>query len=125
MILALAAALSLAADAPRPSIECSAHLTDAAARRTCLQDLLTTAEAALAAAHAAAREEAEDIDLELPGHARAAQRLDAAQTAWSAYAAAECERRAALLMIGEAGEEARLDCRISLARARAAELRDH
>jgi uncharacterized protein YecT (DUF1311 family) len=110
---------------PRPAVECSEHLTDWPARRSCLRGLLDEAETALDAAVDAARAEAEESDLDTAGHFHAVARLEAAQSAWLAYRDAECDRRTALMFIGEdSREEIGLDCRISLTRARTTELRE-
>jgi uncharacterized protein YecT (DUF1311 family) len=110
---------------PRPAVECAEHLTDWRARRGCLVGLLERAEDELAAAVDAAREEASGSDLDSGGLFHAEAALDAAQAAWTAYRDAECERRGALMFISaESREEIGLDCRISLTRARATELRE-
>ncbi|MEE2566146.1 lysozyme inhibitor LprI family protein [Hyphobacterium marinum] len=133
-MLILAAALSVASaqealpdlHAPRrPAVECAEHVRDDDARRDCLEDLLDNAEGGLAAAIAAAHDEAAEIDADFPGFANATDRLNAAHAAWFAYRDAECARRASLLLMGEDGEELALDCRIALTRARAAELLDN
>ena len=108
----------------RPMIECSEHLNDGRALNRCLEGLLDTAEDQLDEALDAARDEAAEIDLDLPGLANATAHLDRAHTAWIAYRDAECQRRASLLMIGDDGEANALDCRISLTRDRTAELRE-
>lgn len=108
---------------PRPAVECAEHLTDWPARRSCLRDLLDAAEEALAAAVEAAQAEAVESDLDSGGHFDAAGHLDRAQTAWTAYRDAECDRRTSLMFIGaDSREELGLDCRITLTRARTAEL---
>lgn len=110
---------------PRPAVECAEHLTDWPARRSCLRDLLETAEAGLDSAVEAARAEAAESDLDSGGHFDAAGHLERAQTAWLAYRDAECDRRTALMFIGaDSREELGLDCRITLTRERTAELRD-
>lgn len=106
----------------RPMIECSEHLNDDRALRNCMEDLLRDAEAALADALSAARTEAREIDLDMPGMAHATARLDAAHTAWIAYRDAECDRRASLLMIGDNAANVGIDCRVSLTRSRTREL---
>lgn len=108
----------------RPMIECSEHLNDGRALNRCLGGLLDTAEDQLDAALEAARNEAAEIDLDLPGLANATAHLDRAHSAWTAYRDAECQRRASLLMIGDDGEAIALDCRISVTRARTRELRE-
>ncbi len=106
----------------RPMIECSGHLNDDRALINCLGDLLDSAGDRLDAALDDARTEAAEIDLDMPGLADAMTRLEAAHSAWIAYRNAECQRRAALLMIGDDGEAVALDCRIALTRARTTEL---
>ncbi|MEN0653674.1 MULTISPECIES: lysozyme inhibitor LprI family protein [Hyphobacterium] len=109
----------------RPSVQCAEHLTDSGARNRCLDGLLDAAEAGLDAALAAAREEAREIDLDMPGAADAVTSLEAAHSAWIAYRDAECTRRASLLLLGDHGDDERLDCLVTLTRARAAELTDY
>lgn len=109
----------------RPSVQCAEHLTDDRARRSCLNGLLETAEVQLDVALEAARAEAREIDLEMPGVAHAESNLEAARTAWIAYRDAECTRRASLLLLGQHGEDERIDCQVTLTRARAAELAEH
>jgi len=106
----------------RPMIECSEHLNQDRAMRRCLDDLLDTADDQLDDALDAARNEAAEIDLDLPGLANATANLDRAHSAWTVYRDAECQRRASLLMIGDDGEAIALDCRISVTRARTTEL---
>lgn len=106
----------------RPSVECAQHLTDDSARRSCLNDLLDTAEDQLDTALEAAREEASAIDMDMPGATAAEAHLEAAHTAWIAYRDAECARRASLLILGQHGEDERLDCLVTETRARTAEL---
>ncbi|MEE2526451.1 lysozyme inhibitor LprI family protein [Hyphobacterium sp. HN65] len=106
----------------RPMIECSEHMNDDRALLSCLSGLLEAAEDDLDTALAAARQEASEIDLDMPGVADAASRLGAAHSAWIAYRDAECERRASLLLIGDDAEAVATDCRIALTRARATEL---
>lgn len=108
----------------RPSVQCAQHLTDNGARTNCLEDLLDAAESELDTALAAAREEAAAIDMDMPGAANAEANLAAAHAAWTAYRDAECARRASLLLLGQHGEDERLDCLVTLTRARAAELSD-
>lgn len=108
----------------RPMIECSEHINDDRALRRCLEDLLSSAEAQLDGALDAARNEAAEIDLDMPGLAEATAHLDAAHSAWITYRDAECQRRASLLMIGDDSEMMALDCRIALTRARTTELRE-
>lgn len=108
----------------RPMIECSEHLNDDRALRGCLEGLLSSAEDQLDGALEAARNEAAEIDLDMPGLADADAHLDAAHSAWTAYRNAECQRRASLLMIGDDGEAVALDCRITLTHARTTELRE-
>ena len=107
----------------RPMIECSEHMNNDRALRSCLSDLLETAEDGLESALEDSRREASEIDLDMPGVADAAERLEAAHTAWIAYRDAECERRASLLLIGDDAESVATDCRIALTRARTTELR--
>lgn len=107
----------------RPMIECSEHMNNDRALRSCLSDLLETAEDDLDSALDAARQEASEIDLDMPGVADASSRLETAHTAWIAYRDAECERRASLLLIGDDAEAVATDCRISLTRTRTTELR--
>lgn len=108
---------------PRPAVECSEHLTDWPARRRCLRGLLEDADAALAHAADAALEEARNSDFDSGGHFSAEAHFETAQTAWQAYRDAECDRRTALMFIGEdSREEIGLDCRITLTRARTREL---
>lgn len=108
---------------PRPAVECSEHLTDWPARRRCLRGLLDDAEAALGRAADAALEEARNSDFDSGGHFGAEAHFETAQTAWHAYRDAECDRRTALMFIGEdSREEIGLDCRITLTRARTQEL---
>ncbi|WP_420433758.1 lysozyme inhibitor LprI family protein [Hyphobacterium sp.] len=121
-MLYLLAVIALQGAEMRPMIECSEHMMDDRALRTCLEDLLDAAEDALDDAEAAARAEAAEIDLDMAGIADAGGQLDRAQTAWIVYRDAECERRAGLLLIGEDGEAVSLDCRIALTRARSREL---
>lgn len=109
----------------RPSVQCAEHLTDARARTNCLEGLLDQAEDQLETALTAAREEAREIDLDMPGAANAEGALEAAHTAWIAYRDAECTRRASLLLLGDHGDDERLDCQVTLTRARAAELADY
>jgi uncharacterized protein YecT (DUF1311 family) len=116
--------LALQASDPRPMIECSEHMMEDRALRSCLEDLLDTAEDALDDAEAAARAEAAEIDLDMPGVANATTQLAQAQTAWIAYRDAECARRAGLLLIGEDADTVSLDCRIALTRARTQELNE-
>ena len=124
--LALAAAQDLRHEPMRPAVECAEHLTDWRARRGCLDDLLHTAEDALAAAAEAAEAEAHEIDLDSGGRFGAESAFGVAQTAWFAYRDAECTRRAALMFLSaESREEIELDCRIALTRSRTAELQDH
>ena len=69
-------------------------------------------------------EEARLIDEDTAGQFRAEAQFDTAQSAWIAYRDAECDRRVALMFISEQSrEEIGLDCRISLTRDRARELR--
>ncbi len=130
MLLELAAGYWLAAaqpqfELPRPAVECAEHLTDWSARRSCLRRLLSDAEDELDGAAEGAREEARMIDLDTGGQFHAADRLETAQAAWLAYRDAECDRRVALMFISEQSrEEIGLDCRISLTRDRARELRE-
>lgn len=108
---------------PRPAVECAEHLTDWPARRRCLRGLLEDAEAALERAAGAALEEARTSDSDSGGHFSAEAHFEAAQTAWQAYRDAECDRRTALMFIGEESrEEIGLDCRITLTRTRTLEL---
>lgn len=109
---------------PRPMIECSEHMMEDRALRTCLEDLLDAAEDTLDTAESEAQAEAAEIDLDMPGVADASGQLARAQSAWIAYRDAECARRAGLLLIGEDGEMVSLDCRIALTRARARELNE-
>lgn len=109
----------------RPSVQCAEHLTDDRARRSCLNDLLDVAEDQLGAALDAARSEAREIDLDMPGVASAEANLQAASAAWTTYRDAECARRASLLLLGQHGEDERIDCLVVLTRARAAELAEH
>lgn len=106
----------------RPMIECSEHMNDDRALRSCLSGLLEAAEDDLDTALAAARQEASEIDLDMPGVADAASRLSAAHSAWITYRDAECERRASLLLIGDDSDAMAMDCRITLTRARTTEL---
>jgi len=108
----------------RPMVECSEHMNSDRALRNCLGDLLDDAEGQLDDAIAAARQEARDIDLDMPGIANAVHHLEAAHSAWTAYRDAECQRRATLLMIGDDGEAVATDCRIAVTRARTTELRE-
>ena len=130
MLLELAAGYLLAAaqpqfETPRPAVECAEFLTDWRARRNCLRGLLSDAEDALSDAEAGARDEAQMIDLDTGGQFRAEAQLGVAQSAWLAYRDAECDRRVALMFISEQSrEEIGLDCRISLTRDRARELRE-
>ncbi|WP_203292986.1 lysozyme inhibitor LprI family protein [Maricaulis parjimensis] len=130
MLLQLAAGFLLAGaqpqfELPRPAVECAEHLTNWPARRSCLRRLLSDAEDQLETAEAGAREEAREIDLDTAGQFHAVDQLDAAQSAWLTYRDSECDRRVALMFISEdSREEIGLDCRISLTRARAGELRD-
>lgn len=121
-MLFLLAVIALQGAEMRPMIECSEHMMEDRALRTCLEDLLEDAEDMLDEAEAAARAEASEIDLDMAGLADAGDRLDRAQTAWIAYRDAECERRAALLLIGDDAEAVALDCRVALTRARSREL---
>jgi uncharacterized protein YecT (DUF1311 family) len=129
MLFSLVAALLLAqpeleAAGARPALECSQHVTDDRARRSCLRDLMRAAESDLAAAADSARSEARELDLDTGGMLDAADAFDDAQAAWIGYRDAECARRAARVMLGEAArEEISTDCRIALSRERAAELR--
>ena len=127
MIAALSAQDALPElNAPRrPAVECAEHVRDDSARRSCLRGLLDDSEESLDEALREARNEAEEIDMDFPGFANARAGLDAAHTAWITYRDAECERRAALLLMGEDGDELALDCQIALTRARAAELREN
>lgn len=109
----------------RPSVQCAEHLTDSGARRRCLEDLLDAAEDQLDLALTAAREEAREIALDMPGAGDTEAALEAAHTAWIAYRDAECTRRASLLLLGDHGGDERLDCLVTLTRARAAELTDY
>jgi uncharacterized protein YecT (DUF1311 family) len=108
----------------RPMIECSEHLNEGRALNRCLEGLLDTAADQLDDALDAARDEAAEMDLDLPGLSNATAHLDRAHSTWIAYRDAECQRRASLLMIGDDGEAIALDCRISMTRARTTELRE-
>ncbi|WP_417481394.1 lysozyme inhibitor LprI family protein [Maricaulis sp.] len=111
---------------PRPAFECAEHVTDARARRACLNTLLREAETQLQAAHEQAREDASESDLDSGGMFHAAASLDEAQAVWTRYRDAECVRRGSLMFVSETSrEEIILDCRIALDRARAAELLEH
>ncbi|WP_417490747.1 lysozyme inhibitor LprI family protein [Maricaulis sp.] len=111
---------------PRPAFECAEHVTDARARRSCLNTLLREAETQLQAAQEQAREEARDSDLDSGGMFQAEASLDNAQAIWMQYRDAECARRGSLMFVSESSrEEIVLDCRIALDRARAAELLEH
>tara|TARA_R110002095_G_scaffold183845_1_gene161060 strand:- start:46 stop:444 length:399 start_codon:yes stop_codon:yes gene_type:complete len=117
---------ALGAPNPRPAFECAEHVTDARARRSCLDALLRTAETQLQSAHMQARDDAEEADLDTGGRLEAEASLDRAQAVWVQYRDAECNRRGALMFVSaESREEIVLDCRISLNRARAAELLEH
>ena len=96
---------NLGAPNPRPAFECAEHVTDARARRSCLNALASAAAGDLLNAEAS---------------------LDEAQLRWLQYRDAECSRRGSLMFISEQSrEEIVLDCQISLDRARAAELLEH
>lgn len=111
---------------PRPAFECAEHVTDARARRTCLDGLLRDAESDLQAAHEQAREDAVESDLDSGNMFHAVASLDEAQEIWTQYRDAECTRRGSLMFVSESSrEEIVLDCRIALDRARAAELLEH
>jgi uncharacterized protein YecT (DUF1311 family) len=117
---------ALGAPNPRPAFECAEHLTDARARRSCLDALLRAAETQLQAAHMQARDDAEEADLDTGGRFEAEASLDRAQAVWLQYRDAECSRRGALMFVSaESREEIVLDCRVGLNRARAAELLEH
>ncbi|WP_417496369.1 lysozyme inhibitor LprI family protein [Maricaulis sp.] len=117
---------SLGAPNPRPAFECAEHVTDARARRSCLNALASAAAGDLQTAHEAAREEARESDLDSGGLFNAEASLDEAQVSWLQYRDAECSRRGSLMFISEQSrEEIVLDCQISLDRARAAELLEH
>lgn len=111
---------------PRPAFECAEHVTDARARRSCLNDLLRAAETDLQAAHEQAREDARESDLDSGSMFNAEASLDEAQAVWSRYRDAECVRRGSLMFVSaDSREEIVLDCRIALDRARASELLEH
>ena len=121
--LALGAAQGLEPQSARPVLECASSLTNPRDRRSCLNQLFGASEASLDAAHAAARTEASESDLDSGGRFHAATNLDNAQNAWAVYRDAECERRGALMFVSqESRDEIILDCRISLTRARTNEL---
>lgn len=110
---------------PRPAVECSAQMTNPRGMRDCLRDLLREAERDLDAALEGAREEARSSDLDSGGMFDAEGALMRAQSAWTAYRDAECERRGALMFISQDGrEQLVLDCQISTTRDRARELRE-
>ncbi len=110
----------------RPAFECAEHLTDARARRSCLDALLRDAETDLQAAHTQARADAREADLDSGNLFQAEASLDQAQAVWTQYRDAECTRRGALMFVSaESREELVLDCRIDLDRARASELLEH
>jgi uncharacterized protein YecT (DUF1311 family) len=111
---------------PRPAFECAEHVTDARARRSCLNDLLREAETDLQEAHQQARDEAREADLDSGSMFHAEASLDQAQAVWTRYRDAECVRRGSLMFVSaESREEIVLDCQIGLDRARATELLAH
>ena len=111
---------------PRPAFECAEHVTDARARRSCLNTLLREAETDLLAAHTQARADARESDLDSGNMFDAEASLDQAQLIWTQYRDAECTRRGSLMFVSaESREEIVLDCQIGLDRARASELLDH
>ncbi len=111
---------------PRPAFECAEYVTDARARRACLETLLREAETDLQAAQEQARDDARDSDLDSGSLFQAEASLDRAQSVWLQYRDAECVRRGSLMFVSESSrEEIVLDCQISLDRARAAELLEH
>lgn len=113
------------AENAQPALACSEHVTNDRARRSCLRDLLETAEADMAQAAGGAREEAELADADTGGMFDAEGRLDAAQSAWLTYRDAECARRSALMILSDdARTEVDLVCRVGLTYARARELRE-
>lgn len=117
---------ALGAPNPRPAFECAEHVTDARARRSCLDALAGTAASDLQAAHEAARQEARESDLDSGGLFNAEAGLDQAQASWVRYRDAECTRRGSLMLVSEQSrEEIVLDCQISLDRSRASELWEH
>ena len=107
----------------QPGVACAEHLTDWRARRSCLSDLLESAEDEMRVAANEAGQEAREIDLDTLSHFRAEASLRAAQDAWAAFRDAECARRSALMFVSEESrEEMGLSCRIELTRERAAAL---
>lgn len=111
---------------PRPAFECAEHVTEARARRSCLNALLREAETDLQAAHEQARDDARESDLDSGSLFHAEASLDQAQAVWTQYRDAECVRRGSLMFVStESREEIVLDCQIGLNRARAAELLEH
>ncbi len=123
---AFLSAQGLALEAPRPAVECSAHMTEPRAMRNCLNDLLREAERSLADAVEAAQAEAAGSDLDSGGMFDAAGALERAQTAWTAYRDAECARRGALMFISDdARDQLVLDCQIAETRDRTRELRSY
>lgn len=117
---------ALAPPNPRPAFECAEHVTDARARRACLNTLLREAETTLQAAHEQARDDAHESDLDSGSMFDAEASLDQAQSVWTQYRDAECVRRGSLMFVSdESREEIVLDCQIGLDRARAAELLEH
>tara|TARA_R110002073_G_scaffold313110_1_gene484856 strand:+ start:2188 stop:2586 length:399 start_codon:yes stop_codon:yes gene_type:complete len=110
----------------RPAFECAEHVTDARARRSCLNALARNAETDLQAAHEQARYEAVEADLDSGSLFRAEASLDEAQDSWTRYRDTECVRRGSLMFVSESSrEEIVLDCQIGLNRARASELLEH
>ncbi|MHA6289355.1 lysozyme inhibitor LprI family protein [Maricaulis sp. CAU 1757] len=117
-------ASQLAPTAPlQPGVACAEHLTDWRARRSCLSDLLDSAESDMRDAANEAGQEAREIDLDTQAHFRAEASLRAAQDAWVVFRDAECARRSALMFVSEQSrEEMGLSCRIELTRERTGQL---
>ena len=125
--LAAASATQDLALAPRrPLVECSQHLTNDRARHNCLRDLLRTAERALDTTLDAARQEAEESDLDSGGMFRAEEMLETAHQHWQTSRDSECGRRGALMFVSEASRtDITLDCQVAMTRARRLELENN
>ncbi len=104
-----------------PSLECSLVSSSQVETSACLADVEKRVDQTLEIALKSARASATELD-DITGRTVALPALEASQAAWDAYRAAHCEYTGTLSGGGSGTGISIRACRISLSRARVAEL---